>query len=204
MPRPPAFVDCYGDLSPRFTNECRAGAKGLEVYFDKPVDENDFIDRLQGRRNVLVYMGYMSARVLQSCPDLKTIAYLSTGLATHGDLLEAERLGIRFEGVKGYGDRAVAEHTIALALSAMKRIVEMDSAVRSGNWGLMRAEEIHGATFGVVGLGGIGSETARLAHALGARTIGWSRSGESHNSNVDMMSLERYWNNQILFRCIWL
>ena len=39
-------------------------------------DEDALIERLQGRRNVLVYMGYMSARVLRSCPDLKTIAYL--------------------------------------------------------------------------------------------------------------------------------
>lgn len=191
MARVPAFVDCYGDLTARFTEKMRAGVPDLEVFFDEPADEDALIERLQGRRNVLVYMGYLSARVLRSCPDLKTIAYLSTGLATHGDLEEAGRLGIRFEGVKGYGDRAVAEHAIALALAAYKRIVEMDSAVRSGNWRLMRAEEIHGSTFGVVGLGGIGRETARLANALGARTIGWSRSGLAGDAPVEMMALDQ-------------
>ncbi len=190
MDRAPAFVDCYGDLTVRFTDEMRAGIPGLEVYFDEPADEDALIERLRGRRNVLVYMGYMSVRVIQSCPDLKSIAYLSTGLATHGDLEEAGRLGIRFEGVKGYGDRAVAEHAIALALAAIKRIVEMDEAVRSGNWRLMRAEEIQGSTFGIVGLGGIGRETARLAHALGARTIGWSRSGTAGGAPVEMMALD--------------
>lgn len=190
MTRAPAFVDCYGDLTARFTDEMRAVVPGLDVYFDEPADEDVLIERLQGRRNVLVYMGYMSARVLQSCPDLKSIAYLSTGLATHGDLEKAERLGIRFEGVKGYGDRAVAEHAIALAMAAIKRIVEMDGAVRSGNWRLMRAEEIQGSTIGIIGLGGIGRETARLAHALGARTIGWSRSGAADGAPIEMMSLE--------------
>ena len=71
-----------------------------------------------GRR--VVCMAYMSGRVLRACPDLRTIAYLSTGLATHGDVDEAARLGIRFEGVKGYGDRAVAEHAIALAFAALR------------------------------------------------------------------------------------
>ena len=52
------------------------------------------IDRLQGRRNAIVYMGYLSASVLDACPDLKTVAYLSSGLATHGDLDEARRLDI--------------------------------------------------------------------------------------------------------------
>ena len=61
---------------------------------------------------------------------------------------------------------------------------------RSGNWRLMRAEEIHGSTFGVVGLGGIGRETARLANALGARTIGWSRSGSAGDAPVEMMALD--------------
>ena len=81
-----------------------------------------------------------------------------------------------------YGDRAVAEHTIALALSSIKKIVEMDKAVRLGNWKLFRTEEINGKTFGLIGLGAIGLETAKIASALGANVIGWNRS----NRNIDI------------------
>ena len=68
---------------------------GLEVFHTEPADEEELIQRLAGRRNVLVYMAYISERVLRACPDLKTIAYLSTGLVTHGDLDVARELDIR-------------------------------------------------------------------------------------------------------------
>ncbi len=187
----PAFVDCYGDVAERLTPAMTALVPGVEVIPDAVTDEDELIGRMAGRRHVLAYMAYMSGRVLRACPELRTIAYLSTGLATHGDLDEAQRLGIRFEGVKGYGDRAVAEHAIALAFAGLRRLGEMDSRVRKGAWGLMRSEEFAGSTFGLIGLGGIGAETARLAHALGARTIGWSRSGSAGDAPVEMMPVEQ-------------
>lgn len=120
MSAAPVFVDCYGDPADRFTDRMRAIVPGLDVLHGPADDEDELIARIQGRRHVLAFMVYMSGRVLRACPDLRTIAYLSTGLATHGDVDEAARLGIRFEGVKGYGDRAVAEHAIALAFAALR------------------------------------------------------------------------------------
>ena len=187
----PAFVDCYGDLADRFNDKLASTVPGLEVFYDKPASDDELIQRLQGRKNVMVYMGYMSSKVLNSCPDLKTISYLSTGLATHGDLKESAKLGIRFEGVKGYGDRAVAEHTIALAFAAIKRITEMDRTVRSGNWNLIKTEELQGKTFGVIGLGGIGLETAKIANSLGMRTLCWSRSSSKMDLPVEAVSLDQ-------------
>jgi len=184
----PAFVDCHGNLSERLTGKMLTILPGLKVWRDEPDSEDALISRMAGRRNVLVYMGYMSGRVLRACPDLRTIAYLSTGLATHGDLDTAAELGIRFEGVKGYADRAVAEHAITLALAGLKRVAEMDRVVRSGGWRLMCTEEFAGKTFGAIGLGGIGAETARIAHALGARVIGWTPSGNARGAPVEMMA----------------
>ena len=186
----PAFIDCYGDLATRFNDKLASIVPNLEVFYDKPADEDELISRLQGRKNVMVYMGYMSSKVLNACPDLKTISYLSTGLATHGDIEQSARLGIRFEGVKGYGDRAVAEHTIALAFAAIKRLAEMDRSVRSGNWKLIKTEELQAKTFGVIGLGGIGLETAKIARSLGMRTICWSRSSSKVNLPVETVPLD--------------
>ena len=185
----PVFVDCYGDLATRFSSDMSKIVPNLQVFFEKPVSEDILIERLQGRKNALVYMSYISSRVLKECPDLKTISYLSTGLATHGDLDIAEEMGVRFEGVKGYGDRAVAEHAIALAFAAIKRLTEMDRAVRSGNWGLMKTEEIQSKTIGIIGLGGIGLETAKISNALGARTIGWSRSRPHTDTPIKLLTL---------------
>lgn len=174
--KPPAFIDCYGLLDERLNGSMHQAIPDLEVFRGETRDEDDIVARMQGRRHVLVYMAYLSERVLRSCPELETVAYLSTGLATHADLAAADALGVRIEGVKGYGDRAVAEHAITLALAGLKRIVFMDRSVRRGEWSLTPSEEIAGKTFGILGLGGIGSETARIAHALGANVICWSRS----------------------------
>ena len=186
----PVFVDCYGDLAARFSSDMAEIVPNLQVFFEEPISEDVLIERLQGRKNALVYMSYISSRVLKECPELKTISYLSTGLATHGNLEIAERMGIRFEGVKGYGDRAVAEHAIALAFASIKRLTEMDRAVRSGNWGLIKTEEIQNKTIGIIGLGGIGLETAKISNALGARTIGWSRSRPQTGVPIELLTLD--------------
>ena len=185
----PVFVDCHGELAERLTDGMLGIVPGIDVYRDQPRDEDELVRRLQGRRNALVYMGYMSERVLRACPGLGTIAYLSTGLSTHGDLETARELGTRIEGVSGYGDRAVAEHAVTLALAGLKRIAEMDRELRSNRWRLMRTEEFSRKTFGLIGLGGIGAETARIAHALGARVIGWTRSGNDRGTPAEMLKL---------------
>ena len=186
----PAFVDCHGILAERLTEDMARTVPNLAVWRDEPADEDELIARLSGRRNVLVYMAFMSGRVLRACPDLRTVAYLSSGLATHGDLDAAAGLGIRFEGVKGYGDRAVAEHAVTLALAGLKRIAEMDRTVRGGGFRLMRAEEFAGKTFGILGLGGTGAEAARIADALGARVVGWTPSGDARGAPVVTMPKE--------------
>lgn len=177
--KPPAFIDCYGLIEERLSDSMHQAIPDIEIYRGETRDEDDIIARMQGRGHVLVYMAPLSERVLRSCPELKTVAYLSTGLATHADLAAARRLGIIIEGVKGYGDRAVAEHAITLALAGLKRIAFMDRRVRRGEWSLTPSEEIAGKTVGILGLGGIGFETARIAHALGANVLGWSRSVSS-------------------------
>ena len=186
----PAFIDCYGDLSDLFTKEMKDFIPDLKIYSGITKNECDTIRRIGTHQNIMVYMAYLSAKVLHSCPNLKSISYLSTGTSTHGDLLTASKLGIRFEGVKSYGNRAVAEHAITLALASLKRLTEMDRAVRGEKWGLMRTEEISGKTFGIVGLGGIGQETAKIAKALGARTIAWNRSPKGKFQDVEIVPLE--------------
>ena len=100
----PVFVDCYGDLATRFSSDMSKIVPNLQVFFEKPDSEDILIERLQGRKNALVYMSYISSRVLKECPELKTISYLSTGLATHGDVEIAKKIGVRWEGGKGEGE----------------------------------------------------------------------------------------------------
>lgn len=185
-----AFIDCYGDLAERFTPEMQKFLPELKVIHSQTLNETDIIKRIGSHTNILVYMAFISEKVLNSCKSLKSIAYLSTGLKTHGDLEVAKNLGIKFEGIKDYGNKAVAEHTITLALTSLKRIVEMDNIVRSNTWSLIKTEEFSSKTFGLIGLGGIGEETAKLASALGARTIAWNRT-KKEIKGVELLPLEQ-------------
>jgi len=182
----PVFVDCRDDISVFLTPETREIVPDLDIFFGSPRDEDQLIERLQGRTHALIYMAYVSERVLSTCPDLEAIVYLSTGLATHIDLDAAGRTEIRIEGVRAYGDRAVAEHAIGLAFDALKKLSVMDREIRHGAWRLKQGRELGGKTFGLIGLGGIGSETARMAAALGCRVVGWNRSRipSSHRAEI--------------------
>lgn len=171
----PVFVDCTADIAPYLDEETRALVPGLDIHFDAPADEAELVARLEGRRSALVYMAYLSRPVLQALPQLKTVVYLATGLATHADMEAVAEFGVDLVGVKGYGDRAVAEHTVILALAGLRRVAEADRAVRAGRFDLTMSEEFHAKTFGIVGLGGIGREAANIATALGMRAIAWNR-----------------------------
>ncbi len=119
---------------------------------------------------------YMDAEALAAAPQLRRIIFLGTGASSYIDLGAAQRLGIAVDTISGYGDQAVAQHAIALALSAIRQIPAMDRAVRAGHWEPLPGHEFGELTFGVVGMGGIGRATAQLASSLGFRVIGWNRS----------------------------
>lgn len=86
------------------------------------------------------------------------------------DLDTARRLGYTVAYVPDYGTEAVAQHTLALALAANRRLGEADRLVRTGDWGFASLRPLHlpsAMTAGVVGFGRIGRRTAELLHAVG-------------------------------------
>ena len=95
----PAFIDCYGDLGNKFSLEMKSIIPNLDVFYDEPKNEQEIIERINGRKNIMVYMSFLSSDILNSCSGLKTISYLSTGLQTHGDLKEAKKLDLLETGL---------------------------------------------------------------------------------------------------------
>jgi D-3-phosphoglycerate dehydrogenase len=69
----------------------------------------------------------------------------------------------------------VAEHTIALMFAAARGVARMDRAVRGGTWSPLEGMQLNGKTLGVIGLGGIGAEVARIGKGIGMEVIAWNR-----------------------------
>jgi D-3-phosphoglycerate dehydrogenase len=154
----------------------RAGADDSLVthYLGQP-DEATMIARIAGYRAVVVNESRLSAAAMDSSPALKQILFLGTGAANFVDLAAAAERGIPVHTIKGYGDRAVAEHTIALMFAVWRDIAAQDASVRSGGWAGAPLGEVFGKTIGLIGVGAIGGEVARLAQALGLTVLVWAR-----------------------------
>lgn len=118
----------------------------------------------------------LPTEVAARCPGLSDVVFLGTGARSYMDIEALAARGITVHLIKGYGDTAVAECAIGLMFAAAKGFALMDRAVRAGGWPRTEALELRGKTLGLLGFGGIGRETARIALGLGMRVIAWNRS----------------------------
>ncbi len=170
------FIDCRPEVAELYTGELAGIVPDLVVNMAAP-GPAALPALLAGHTAALVFNTALPERVLRASPDLRHVVYLSTGVSSYIDLAVAERLGIRVHNVRGYGDRAVAEHAFALMLAAARDLAAMDRGVRARDWRPRPGTELAGKTLGIVGLGGTGRALAGIAAAFGMRVIGWSRSG---------------------------
>jgi D-3-phosphoglycerate dehydrogenase / 2-oxoglutarate reductase len=154
-----------------------------------PVTEADIPERVEGYDTVINDATYFNETTLKLCRGLKHIVFLGTGAASFVDLAAASRLGIKVSTISGYGDTTVAEHAMGLVFAAARHIVTMHGIVRGGAWRPMQGMELRGKILGVVGLGGIGREMARIASGVGLKVIACNRSARAAAS-VSMVGID--------------
>jgi D-3-phosphoglycerate dehydrogenase / 2-oxoglutarate reductase len=109
----------------------------------------------------------VTAELLESAPRLRAIGRAGVGV-DNVDLEAATRRGVVVMNTPGGNATAVAEHTLALLLSLARRVPQADASLRQGRWEKKKLEgiELRGKTLGLIGMGKIGTEVARLARAL--------------------------------------
>ena len=168
------FLDCNDQLAPVWARVIRPD--------DPPIDVNrvaftseDLPRVLDGYAIALDDHSYMPTELVTQCKALKHIVFLGTGAASYMNIDELKGHGVSVHTIKGYGDTAVAEHTIALMFAAARDVARMDREVRSGVWTPQEGVQLHGKTLGVIGLGGIGREVAHMGRGVGMHVIGWNR-----------------------------
>jgi D-3-phosphoglycerate dehydrogenase len=167
-----------------------AGVGELRVFAGRP-SPAEFRTRIAGASALLLGWG-LPTDVLKATPSLEAVSFLGSGVSNFVDLEACAKAGITVMNVPRYGDSAVAEHTLALILACIRKIVEYDRSVRQDAWGVIGlSSELQATTLGVLGLGGIGTRVARLASSLGMRVVAWTRSGRPgevrHGARLDTL-----------------
>ncbi len=111
----------------------------------------------------------------RDAPQLKLIAQTG-GVGPHLDMDAATRAGVLVATGRGGSSASTVELTFALMMAVMRRIPQSDALLRRGQWVTPFGVTLHGKTLGIVGLGRIGKDVARIAGAFGMKVLAWGRS----------------------------
>jgi len=182
------FLDCNDQLAPVWDMVLRPDDPPIDVNM-APFAREELPLTLAGYDIVLDDHSPMPTKLVARCKQLKHIVFLGTGAASYMNVDELTASGVIVHTIKGYGDTAVAEHTIALMFAAARDVARMDRAVRSGVWTPREGIQLHGKTLGVIGLGGIGREVARMGRGIGMHVIGWNRTRRAGVPLVELNAL---------------
>ena len=150
----------------------------LTVYDRTPYVEDEIIRRIGDAEIVFTNKTPISRNVIDACPGMKFISVLATGYNVVDYQYAAEK-GIPVTNVPAYGTASVSQFSIALLLEICHRIGHHSETVHNGKWEQSidfcywdyPLIELEGKTFGMIGCGKIGQQTARIAAALGMRVI---------------------------------
>jgi phosphoglycerate dehydrogenase-like enzyme len=149
----------------------------VEFHRKPPADRADLVARLRDAEAVFLDYSTLDAEVLGQCPRLRFVCFLGIGYASYVDVAEARRRGIVVTYTPDYGATSVAEYALGMLLALTRHIGAAFASLREGQWkpGRFQGIELKDKTLGIVGLGPIGAEMARLAAGIGMRLVGWTR-----------------------------
>ena len=153
----------------------RVRERGYDVVYCTPgksPDEAELIRLVPGVIGWLAGVEPISEAVITAARDLRAISRNGTGVDNLPISALAAR-GIVVRTANGANAHGVAELTIGLTLAALRHVPFVDAGIKAGKWPRRIGREICGRTFGVVGMGAVGREVARLATALSAKVIAY-------------------------------
>lgn len=158
---------------------CPEGMKLLDgvsqVYVADNQDPNNYLDQMQDADALIVRIAKCDGHAIEHSPNLKVIGRTGVGYDTV-DVKKATELGIPVVITPGANNRSVAEHAVAMMFALSKNLVQAQNEMCAGNWeirGAGKAFELEGKTVGVIGMGAIGRETAKICQGCGMKVAGY-------------------------------
>ena len=171
-------------------------SQGEYVAYENTKKE-DVVERLRGAEIAITNKVVIDGEAMRQLPDLKLICIAATGM-NNVDLEAAKELGIEVKNAVGYSTTSVAETTITSALALARNVVYFNEYFHDGRYAEAdrafcydrHTFQISGKKWGIVGMGNIGREVARLASAFGCEVRYFSTSGVKREEQYPAMELE--------------
>ena len=177
-----AILDDYQDVARRF-----ADWDSLDAEVVVFTEHHDDIGHLEPFDVIMVMRERtpFSRERLARLPNLKLL--VTTGMGNAAIDTEAAReLGITVAGTGGTPTHT-AELTWALILALARNIPAEDRALRAGGWQHTVGFELAGRTLGVIGLGRLGAQVARIGEVFGMEVIAWSQNMDTSLTKEELL-----------------
>jgi len=169
------FLDAVDDLASVFHGVVRPTDPPMDIIERGEIKPEELPGLTAGYDFIFDDHTQLPTEAMRACTGLKHVIFLGTGARSYMHPEDLAALGITVHTIKGYGDTAVAEHSIALMWAAARGLARMDGGMRAGNWIRTEGMELTGKTLGLLGFGGIAAEVARIAAGSGMRVLAWNR-----------------------------
>ncbi len=201
------FLDEYSlsgcDLS-------RIKALGDYTGYEKSFTTEQVVERCREADIIISNKVLVTRKAIEQLPNLKLICVAATGV-NNIDLEAARERGIPVKNAVGYSTHAVAETTLGAVLALYRRVGYYDRFVKSGDYAQsdvpfhfgMPTHQLYGKRWGIIGLGNIGREVARLASAFGCEVAYTSTSGAVREESYPALPLDELlkWADVVTIHC---
>lgn len=160
-------------------------------------DPGQVVERCLGKEIVIVNKVEMTEEVMKQLPDLKLICVAATGV-NNVDLNYARNNGIEVKNVAGYSTDSVAQLTFTMLLYLVNKPYYYDTYVKSGAYSRSGSFthhsepfwELKGKRMGIIGLGTIGRQVARIAESFGMEVVFYSTTGRNNHITYKRFELD--------------
>ena len=146
----------------------------ITVFNDHVTPSEEIVQRLEPFDVICVMRERtpLTSEIIERLPNLRLIASTAPRNASI-DVAAAQGRSVKVVHT-GYTSAPTIELTWALILASARNIVSENMSLRSGGWQMSVGDDLAGKTLGVLGLGNVGAEVARVAAAFGMRVTAWS------------------------------
>ncbi len=170
-----------------------------DVTYYQTTSPEQTADRVREADIVITNKVVLDRAIIGQAAQLKLICVAATG-TNNIDKAAAKERGIPVKNTTDYSTQSVAQGTFAILLHLLVHIPYFDQYVKEGSYARTdifthfgrEFRELNGKRFGIIGLGAIGRQVAKIADAFGCEVVYYSTSGQNTRQPYRRLELDEF------------